>query len=127
MSPANQESAEFYCSDLKKKIEEEGILLDNVYNADETGVNYRSLTETTLGSHSESSAGENEESKERCTALFCINATGSHKLPLFCIGDSTKPRDLENEKLPIRYKGRKGAWMNRDLFLEWYVFFSSRR
>ncbi|XP_054737977.1 jerky protein homolog-like [Anastrepha obliqua] len=96
---------------------------EQVYNMDETGLNIRMLPETTfLGSHEQSASGF-KKNKERITVAFCSNAAGTHKIPLFVIGKSAKPRAFKNlnpSSLPVYYKSQKSAWMNSDLFKEWF-------
>lgn len=59
-------------------------------------------------------------SKDRVTVMVCANATGTHKIPLLLIGKSKNPRCFKNVKIPLTYKSQKNAWMNADLFVEWF-------
>ena len=75
----------------------ENVNLNNIYNTDESGIYWRLLMACTLALRSEEQgvAGR-KESKDRVTALFCSNATGSHRIPLLTIGKSKTRRCLNN-------------------------------
>jgi hypothetical protein len=67
--------------------------------------------------------------KERITVALCTNAAGSHKLPLFVIGRSAKPRVLKNvnlNALPVYYKAQKSDWMDPFLFREWSIHYAKK-
>ena len=54
--------------------------------------------------------------------LVSANASGSHALLLFVIGNAQKPRCFNNIfNLPVLYRGQKNAWMNGDLFTKWFI------
>lgn len=64
-----------------------------------------------------------KKTKERVSILACSNASGTHKLPLMCIGKSAKPRAIKHikpEALPVYCAHQKSAWMTRDLFQKWF-------
>ena len=49
-------------------------------------------------------------SKDRLTILCCSNANGSHKMPLFIVRKSKKPRCFRGEKsLPVKYEANSNA------------------
>uniref|UniRef100_A0A1B6LJJ7 HTH CENPB-type domain-containing protein n=1 Tax=Graphocephala atropunctata TaxID=36148 RepID=A0A1B6LJJ7_9HEMI len=103
------------------KIESASYDPEFVYNADETGLNWKALPKTTLASKRESSAPGHKVSKDRVTTLNCGNSTGNHRLPLLMIGKSKNPRAFKNvKKLPVIYKNQKKAWMTAALFTEWF-------
>lgn len=54
-------------------LTDEGYALNDVYNADETGFNLRSLLRKSLASKRESSAPGFKVSKERGTVMVCTN------------------------------------------------------
>ncbi|XP_046663035.1 jerky protein homolog-like [Homalodisca vitripennis] len=91
---------------------------------DETGLNFKLLPRKTLATAKEKSAPGFKVSKERITVALCSNASGTHKLPLFVIGKSAKPRafkTLDMSKLPVYYRSQKSAWMDSHLFKEWFI------
>lgn len=121
---AEPEDVEDFKNTLHSLLEEEGITGDQLYNCDETGLNYKMLPTYTLASKQEDSAPGYKKKKERVTILACSNATGAHKLTLGFIGKSKKPRAFKNcrdfSSLPVWYRHQKSAWMNSILFKEWF-------
>ncbi|CAG8804222.1 1741_t:CDS:2, partial [Gigaspora rosea] len=65
--------------------------LEDVYNADETGLFYRMLPNQTLAKRP---VAGSKQDKSRVTVLLAANATGSHKLRPLVIGHSKKPRSF---------------------------------
>jgi hypothetical protein len=57
------------------------------------------------------------------TVAACSNASGTHKLSLFVIGTSHKPRAFKNlnlSSLPVYYRAQKSVWMDATLFRVWF-------
>ncbi|XP_028914742.1 jerky protein homolog-like [Ornithorhynchus anatinus] len=53
--------------------------------------------------------------------MVCANSSGSHRLPLLLIEKSKTPRPFRNvKKLPVVYRNQTKAWMNTNVFLDWY-------
>ena len=77
-------------------MQKEGYTRDDVYNADETGINWRALPKKSLAARKEATAPGFKTSKERITAMVCANASGNHILPLLVIGKAKKPRCFKN-------------------------------
>jgi len=112
--------------------------LDQIYNADESGLIFKSLPNTTLATYEErrtNSASNTKHEKERITFLTCTNASASHALPLVFIHKvanprcfqtggidrTTKKKKLLNKKdLPVIYKHSSNAWMTTEIFEEWF-------
>lgn len=116
---ADSEAANKFVDTFKK--ETENYDPDLVYNADETGLNWKALPRKTLASKREQSAPGHKVSKDRVTIMVCANSTGTHRLPLLLIGKAKKPRAFKNvAKLPVTYTNQKSAWMDSSIFLEWY-------
>ncbi|GFS60000.1 tigger transposable element-derived protein 1 [Trichonephila inaurata madagascariensis] len=114
----NKTSAYKFKVTLLQQVEEEGYSRDDVYNVDETGVNWKALPRKSLASKRESTAPGFKISKERGTAMVCANAGGTHSLPLLVIRKSNMPRCFKNVScIPTLYKLQKSAWMNSALFL----------
>uniref|UniRef100_K7F690 HTH CENPB-type domain-containing protein n=1 Tax=Pelodiscus sinensis TaxID=13735 RepID=K7F690_PELSI len=102
--------AKFHCL-----IDNEGLSGEQIFNCEETDLNYKMLPSKTLASRAEASA----PSKERMTILACSNATGNHKLRLIFIGKAKKPRAFKNlapTALPVLYKNQRTAWMDSEIF-----------
>lgn len=123
MSAASVESVNAYKEKFKRMIAESGLTRDQVYNADETGLNYKALPTKTLASFSEKYAPGFKMQKQRITTLVCANASGNHRLPLMLIGKSKKPRcfkGINMKALPVNYYAQKSAWMTQELMIEWF-------
>ncbi|KAJ8947678.1 hypothetical protein NQ318_009562 [Aromia moschata] len=76
---------------------------EQVYNADESAIFWRVLPDTTWVHESEKSAPGRNVSKDLLTFMPCCNAAGSHKLPIFVIGKSHKPRAFKNSQIHVVY------------------------
>ncbi|XP_023225692.1 tigger transposable element-derived protein 2-like [Centruroides sculpturatus] len=97
---------------FQKFIEAEGLTGEQLYNCDETGLNYKLLPAKSLAFKEEQSAPGFERSKERVTILACSNATGEHKLKLDLIGKSKKPcvfKHIEMDKFSVWYQNQSHA------------------
>lgn len=108
---------------FKNLIASEKLSLDQLFNCDETGLNYRMLPAKTLAARDEMSAPGHKKSKERLTILACSNASGNLKLKPMVIGKSKKPRafkNMEMSNLPVYYRNQKSAWMDATLFKAWF-------
>lgn len=91
---------------------------DDIYNADETGLYYRALPETTYAFKDENTKGC-KLAKDRISVLCCASLTGK-KEPLLVIGKSVKPRCFKNvNELPLPYLSNAKAWMTSILFNQW--------
>ena len=104
-------------------MREKNLSLNQVFNCDETGLNFRLLPEVTLAPSFEKSAAGRKKAKERVTLNVCSNVSGTIKLPLHLIGKAQRPRcfkGLKIDLLPVKYSGQKNAWMNTKLFHSWF-------
>ena len=66
---------------------------------------------------------EQKKAKDRVTINACANASGTIKLPLLLIGKAKNPRcfrNLNKEALPVVYRSQKNAWVDRDIFRDWF-------
>lgn len=120
---ADSKSADLFVERLRTIIENEKLTRKQLYNCDETGLNFKMLPDKSLASHDEKSAPGHKMSKERITVLPCSNASGEHKLRLLVIGKSKKPRAFKNlnlQGLPTAYRNQKSAWMDTNIFKEWF-------
>lgn len=81
----------------------------NIYNADETGLNWKKLPIKSLVSKRETATPGYKASKARITAMVCTNSTGDHKL-LLIIGKAKQPRCFRGlSKFPVIYKNQKNS------------------
>lgn len=95
----------------------------DVFNADEAGIFFQLLPNKTLTFKNDKCIG-GKNSKQRLTALFCCNMSGTEKRKVLVIGKSAKPRCLKNvNSLPCDYRSSRKAWMTTGIFNEWLVKF----
>lgn len=114
------ESVEPFIEKFKSKVEELGLGPDQIYNADESGLFWRLLPKKTFVHKAEASAPGRKLAKDRLTFMPCANASGTHKLQLLVIGKSKNPRPFKNVQLPVYYTNQKKAWMNQNIFTNWF-------
>lgn len=120
---SNIAAGELFVGELRKIINDEKLTADQVYNCDETGLYWKALPTKTLAAANEASAPGRKMMKDRITILACSNASGSHRLKLALVGKSKNPRCFKNvnmEALPVHYFNQKSAWMNVDVFTQWF-------
>lgn len=120
---ADAEAAKKFIVKFREIVEQYELLPCQVYNIDETGLNYKMLPKKTLASSNDTVAGT-KLIKDRLTIAPCSNADGTHKLPLFVIGKSKKPRAFKNinlSSLPVYYRNQKSAWMDCNFFKSWFI------
>ena len=77
---AAEEAVDPFLQKLNKVIEERGLIPEQIYNADETGLLWKCLPQRNLVSCREKSAPGFKKAKDRLTVPGCTNATGTHKL-----------------------------------------------
>lgn len=118
---ADLESAQNYISKFAELVS--GYSPQQIFNADETGLWFKSLPEKSLASKEEKAAPGFKMCKQRLTIMGCANAAGNFKLPLMVIGTAAKPHALKGynmSALPVFYRKQKKGWMNGALFREWF-------
>jgi hypothetical protein len=70
-----------------------------------------------------------KKEKARITIHHACNATGSHKLPMWCIGKHKAPRAFKAtgvkdiEALGIKWRWNKKAWMTTAIMVDWLQLF----
>jgi len=118
---ANHQAVDPFKEKFLTYIKAENITVDQVFNCDETGLNYKMLPKTTLCAKNEEPPSGLKGYKERVTVMACSNVSGTLKLPLVVIGKSAKPRALRNvNALPVSCKNQKSAWMTQEIFVAWF-------
>lgn len=116
---SNESAVQPFIQHFKDKVEELGLLPDQIYNADESSLFWRLLPNKTFVSSKELSAPGRKVSKDRITFMPCSNTTGTHKLDLLVIGKAKNPRAFKNICLPVCYKNQFKSWVTREVFSEW--------
>lgn len=86
--------------------------IDNIFNADETGIMFKQLPDKTLALKSERCIG-GKQAKERLTVLLCASASGEKLTPLV-IGKAKYPRAFRAARvkvndLPVQWKSNTKA------------------
>lgn len=118
---ADVDAADEFRASFVKLVTENDLTLEQVYNADESGLLWKCLPKTTLAGGNETSAPGFKQNKERLTVLVCANAAGTHRVQLTVIGKYAKPRCLKNvTHLPVDYRAQSNAWMSAEIFLSWF-------
>ena len=101
--------------------------LDDIFNADETGLYYKMMPNKALLRKGESTFGF-KTSKDRLTILLITNSTGSYKSKPVVIGKFKKPRCLKCVNplnLLVNYVSGPYTWINNDLFSNFLIKFDS--
>ena len=119
------------CPDYSQFIEEvlkplmEEYEPQNIYNADETSLFYKSLSNCTMSFDSEQVHGSKlHQSKDRTSLLLCTNMNGSEKLNPVLIGKAACPTALKKHGVTVKdfgveyFLNQKG-WMTGPVFDLW--------
>ena len=111
-----------YCDKFKMITADYGLMPDNIYNTDESGVNWKCLPTKMLARSEEQKIKGFKLNKERLTVMVCANASGNHKLKLLVIGKSKCPQALKGiSPLLASYYSSKNGWVNQQLFKECFL------
>jgi hypothetical protein len=100
--------------------------LEDIYNADETGLFYRTVPDKTVV-YAKDDAHGMKKKKDRVTILLCANADGTDKRKPLMIGKSKMPRCFKGkdmDKLDVTYHANVSAWMNCNIFEAWLTDFN---
>jgi len=112
---ADFQAAEDY---LKNFIAWSNYAPNDVYNADETGLYYRALPDSTFDFKGNTVNGCKKQ-MQRLTILLVCNMTGTDKRRPLIIGKSKNPRCFRGVKtLPVDYYANSNAWMTSLIFTE---------
>lgn len=112
-----------FSSYLKEKIITERLLLENIYNADEAGIYWRTILSCSAPEKMKINNNECERKREnRITMVFCSNASGTNRIPLFVIGKS----DVTAIQQELQchgdiYTSQESSWMNQEIFEKWFI------
>lgn len=120
---ADVEAAKLFIPVLKKIIEEGGYDDHQIFNADETGLNWKKMPKRTYVSKAEKKAPGFKAAKDRLSLLFCSNKSGDLMTKPLAIHKSLNPRAFkkaDKEKFPVFWRANKKAWMTAALFREWF-------
>ena len=118
---------------VNKELEELRTMLipykaDDIYNMDETALYWKTIPDWTLANEPRSGG---KKIKNRITVNLCCNATGTHKLDIWFIGTSKKPRCFSSSRVNINnlnmeWRYNKTAWMTAIIFRDYLHWFDSQ-
>ncbi|KFD62016.1 hypothetical protein M514_11293 [Trichuris suis] len=119
--PADNEAAAAFVDEFTKLVSDEQLSPEQVYNADETALFWKSTPRRTLTTADAESPAGHKASKERVTVLCCSNAAGTHRCTLLVIGKHLHPRAFRGMvHLPVIYRASRNRWMTREITSEWF-------
>ncbi|XP_033223555.1 tigger transposable element-derived protein 4-like [Belonocnema kinseyi] len=106
----SKEDCEKFLTDILPSLLEV-YAIEDIFNADETGLFFKCLPDKTLTFKGDTCHG-GKKTKDRITVMVCANMSGKEKLELLVIGKSKNPRCFKGAKsLPVLYGSNKKAWM----------------
>nr|XP_045595256.1 tigger transposable element-derived protein 7-like [Procambarus clarkii] len=119
---ANESSEEPFKQKLRAYILSNNLYSYKIYNADETGLYWRSLPEKTLAMRSEGCVPGRKVNKDRLSAMMCANGNGTERITCATVGKSKKPRALQHclDRLPMKYYNSQNAKFTQEIFLSWF-------
>ncbi|KAM4688516.1 tigger transposable element-derived protein 1-like [Discoglossus pictus] len=109
---------------LKKMIEDEGYLPEQIFNVDESGLFWKKMPERTYISKEEKSSPGHKAAKDRLTLLLGGNASGDFKLKPLLVYHCENPRALRRKikaALPVIWKSNLRAWVTLAVFTDWFL------
>ena len=115
---ASLDDVDPFRTELNRLINEEGLLLSQVYNFDETGLFWRAMPQCTQVMGNLAKAKGRKLDKARFSVLCGANADGSHRMKPIVVGKSAKPRCLKDvmHRLPCIYYSSTKAWFTSFIF-----------
>ena len=119
---ADTEAVEPFRLKLQELIREEDLHLNQVYNADETTVFWRSLPVNTQAFKDEDKVPGKKISKNKFSALLGANDTGTHCFKPVVVGKAAKLRCLKDhmDSLTVIYYTTSNTWFNAAIFEDWF-------
>lgn len=101
---------------------------DDVFNMDESGIFYNLQPDRTLNIKGDKCHG-GSKSKQRITAVFCCNSTGTEKFKPWVIVKHKSPHCLRNicrSSLPCEYSHQNRSWIDATAFRKWLLKLNER-
>lgn len=100
----------------------------DIFNCDETSLFWKKIPDRSLSTRS--LPGKKKE-KARMSALFCSNADGSERLPIWFIGTAKKPRAFQAsginiQSLKLVWNHNHKAWMTSQIFEDFLRWFDQK-
>ena len=119
---ADRAAALQYKTVLQKIIEDGGYCDRRIFSVAETTLFWKRLPAKACISKGEKF--NSGSSKENMALLLGGNAEGDLKLKPMLVYRSENPRALKNyvrESLPVIWRSNKRAWINQELFTDWFI------
>nr|XP_033337381.1 jerky protein homolog-like [Megalopta genalis] len=115
-------SVEKFIEEFHKKIEEEKLQWNNIYNMNGSKLGWKFLPTKILAESARLRSEGKKTQNEVVNVGLCSNATGLHKLKPLVISKLKNPRVLKSFKddMPVVFKFHKRCWMDQTVFLDWY-------
>ncbi|GFX72965.1 tigger transposable element-derived protein 1 [Trichonephila clavipes] len=120
---ADEGAPKIFPVELAKIIEDGDYSVDQVFNADETGLYWKKMPNLTYIAKDEKSSSGHKASKDRVTLLLCSNASGDRMLKPLLINKSLRSRALKDKdlkQLPMHWMSNPKFWMTTAIFTEWF-------
>ncbi|GFU95931.1 tigger transposable element-derived protein 1 [Trichonephila clavipes] len=120
---ADEVAPKIFPEELAKIIENGDYSADQVFNADETGLYWKKMSNRTYIAKDEKTASGHKASKDRVTLLLCSNASGDRMLKPLLINKSLRPRALKGKdlkQLSMHWMANPKTWMTTAIFTEWF-------
>lgn len=99
--------------------------VDNIYNVDETGIQWKLMPKRTYLSTSENRktarGTKDMHFKDRLSAFMCTNASGTDKVEMVIIGKAKNPRCFDKNKCCLKYFQQANAWADTETFRKWWL------
>ena len=110
-----------YTNEIKEIINNYSIKQENIFNMDETGINFdmSSVRTVDLIGKRKISIAKNYASKSRFSAVLTISASGVAMKPMIIFKGVRIPQDLRSSNPMAVIKFQKNAWMTKELMLEY--------
>lgn len=96
---------------------------DDIYNMDETGLFWRMVPSRGLLTSRQPGFKKN---KDRISLVFCTNASGSDRFPVWMIRRAKTPRCLRHQSITTMggvWNWNKKAWMTTEIMMRWLEAF----
>lgn len=120
---ADEDGAKKFVDSFDSLIKEEGYLPEQIFNVDETGLQWKRMPNRTYIHQEAKRMPGFKAFKDRLTLLLGGNAAG-FKLKPFLIYHSENPRafkHINKHTLPVYYRSNPKAWMTQALFEDWFM------
>ncbi|XP_049277446.1 tigger transposable element-derived protein 6-like [Anopheles funestus] len=92
---------------------------NDIYSIAVTGLFYKCMPEQ-IFKYKLKDCRDGEDAHERLTVLLCANLTGTDKLPILIIGQSSRSECFVGTKhQSVNYECNSNAWITRTIFVSW--------